>query len=281
MPLHFHVRIPKAYALSGTLDRIAVVGVSMALCLGCKGKPAEDKHSGAADRKDVVASLAADEPAEAAALTAKPADAAPAVSIDARPVTPDATTSKPPKMPGVKLQTRTLLEGSLVAEIWHDEEGAEGLGVLLEFSDKKVLTIGFGGGVSCDGTDVAAERVAGGNDVVFVQLFCENGEDIFRRQIAAAAIRLHRAEILWEGGGSYENLMGECQVIDVPVVKVENATLVVSRETETIVDPPNKEDRLGDARDCEAMAKTTTELARIPLAIDEARTEPTPTSPRY
>ena len=105
------------------------------------------------------------------------------------------------------------------------------------------------------------EVEGGGGRVVFVQLFLEMGEDIFRREILAFAIDVEKNLVIWEGGGRYENSFGYCEAVDIPEPRVEGMTLIIDRWTGTF--RHDDMEPLGDP--CPPVPERRAEEARVDL----------------
>ncbi len=114
--------------------------------------------------------------------------------------------------------------------------------------------------MSADMVDVDQFVVEGSEGrIVFVQLFFESGEDVFRREILAFAIDADLGEVIWDGDGRYDNSFGYCETVDIPEPRVEEGVLIIDRWTGTFVNDPNEP--LGDP--CTPEPEQRTEEARL------------------
>lgn len=109
----------------------------------------------------------------------------------------------------------------------------------------------------CERWNTAADPVEGAtNRLTLVQLFCENGEDEFSRDIEAW-VADKDGKVLWTGKGSFSNSFDECQTLDVPSARVEANTLIIVQTRGTT--------RVEGSTRCEPVPMTDTPLAKIPL----------------
>ncbi len=100
--------------------------------------------------------------------------------------------------------------------------------------------------------------------LAMVQLFCEHGEDLFRRDIVTGLLFVGDAAnspaILWHGSGSYSNDFGDCQQIDVLFFESAAPGLVLAkREKVTTLDEP--EERL----ECKPVPRAITVEAKVTI----------------
>jgi len=134
------------------------------------------------------------------------------------------------------------------------------------------LTIGFRkGNYGGDGKVVAEKLPAFANDrLVMVQLFLENGEDVFSREMVTALVFLGDAatkpKVLWQGEGFYQNLFGQCMTLNVvSFVPIKGGRANVMRHREVIVNAEEDGYLMGDAKDCVAKPKSIKRIGRVKI----------------
>lgn len=121
----------------------------------------------------------------------------------------------------------------------------------------------------CEQTEVSIEAVPelGDERLAMLDLFCENGEDVFSRTTVTALVFVGDAglppAVLWEGEGSFHSEFDACVTIDVPYFRRTKAGAIeavrhaeVERNTDGDVEPEPE---------CVAEPRRDTVLATIPI----------------
>jgi len=134
------------------------------------------------------------------------------------------------------------------------------------------LTIGFRKGSYPDSVKVVGVKLpAFANErLVMVTLSLESGEDVYSREMVTALVFLGDAatkpKVLWQGEGSYKNLFGQCETLNVvSFVPYKGGKANVMRHREVIVNVAEEEDLMGDAVGCVAKPKSVKRIARVKI----------------
>lgn len=115
----------------------------------------------------------------------------------------------------------------------------------------------------CENVSVSLDPIEGRPDLRAFQVFCENGEDYFSREIGTYLVSMDTFELYWEGRGTYRNEMGVCQVIDVPWFEAKpEGKVVVYQETGVFNDAPDDPDV-----DCTAEPKKREDLETLVIPL--------------
>ena len=114
--------------------------------------------------------------------------------------------------------------------------------------------------IGCDVFRIVSEQIPQLKDQRFAmaQLFCENGEDAFQRDLVTALVFVgdtrHPSDVLWTGQGYYENSNGECEEVEVPYFERTGATsIVVKRWTQVFAHTADARRSTGGK--CQAVAE--------------------------
>lgn len=165
-------------------------------------------------------------------------------------------------------------EAPAVEVDWVEGEDPPVLEVRIAGSEPLRIGSGF---VDCENVDHSLESLPERGDVRVVQLFCENGEDYFSREVMTTLVRLGPpVELVWAGGGSYRNEMGVCEQIDVAWFEAVDPThLAVVRTTSVLrTEQPGLEDFDCEPEPEKRTVEDTLDLGPDPFPPANAAEEP-------
>ena len=166
-----------------------------------------------------------------------------------------------------------LYNTELTVRVAQPKEGMRVVATISVPGAAKPVRVGFADQKYADTLEVVGEELPAFSNrrLIVFQVFMESGEDYFTREIVTALVFVGDAtkppKVLWQGEGTFESAMGECESINVISFSPHGTSEAdVLRHREVVVSPPEDGEWLsGDAKACRAKAETTKRIARVKI----------------